>query len=562
MAWKNYDTFRKICIKKNNTLIYEGEIKLCALTNDKFTAMVTDLTNGGGIGGSIGSYVYRTDPQYNTWGEFEEILLRAGEWGTSTWINQQLQEVGDTLHFYGKETGPGYGVRFRRVADSGSMKQLVVGYYNNGTLFEDTTNPRAYGGTDSYGRARGLAWGVTVDLDANKAMVYLLLSVYHVPFQNYDSASVIFGMSLTEAQLSTYSATLFSAFANIRVDIPDPYVGGGGESAPGGGGGSYDDTSDTISIPTAPTLNLSVGKLLTAYSPNLTQLNDLADWLWQDFLTGSGISKLFTDVMGAVLSLHMLPFTPDTSTAITPTVGNFAVTDVTMPPLTNQFKDIDCGSLTISEYWGNYLDYNPYTKITLCLPYVGEVGLDPDEVMGQTVSVKYRVDCLTGSFVCFVSIPDKVLGQYSGNCALSVPLSSADYSGLHNALLNAAVTAASVVGSAAAGGAVAAADAAADKGLTLAANIDSMKVKVNHSGALGSSPGFIGVQIPYVIIHRPRQSVPDSYNTFKGYPANVNMQIGDLYGYTEISDIKLDGLPFTNEEVEELRSILSEGVYL
>lgn len=559
MAWKNYDTYRKIVVKKNSTIIYEGEIKLISVDNTAFGKLTTDLNNGGGLSSNAGSWTYRTDPQYNTWDGYDDMARNAGDFGKSYYLYMNLTAVGDTLHFYGKDTGAGYGVRFRRIADDSGMRRVVVGFYNNGTLFEDSSNPIYYWGTDNYNRTRYLHWGIIIDPDANKAMFYKVVAAYHTPLQNYDSATYGF-MSLSEAQLSTYAPAIFSAFSNVKVVTPDPYVAGDGPSAPVTPAGSYDNTSDTINIPSVPALNLSAGKLLTAYVPNVSDINDLADWLWQDFLTGSGISKLFADVMDSIISLHMLPFTPSSSTPITPTVGNFAVTGVSMAPLTAQFKDIDCGSVTFSEYWSNYLDYNPYTKITLFLPFVGEVSLDADEVMGESVSVKYRVDCLTGAFVAFVSTSTKVLGQFTGNCALSVPVSAADYSALHSAFISAAATAATGAGAVAAGAGMA---GVAGKGaLSLAANVDSMKVRVQHSGAIGNAAGFLGVQKPYAIIHRPKQAVPQYFNQFGGYPAYYTALVGDVYGYTEISDIKLDGLPFTDGELAMLDAILKGGVYL
>ena len=560
MSWKQFKQYRKIGVLKNGSPLYSGLIDLIAVDDTVKNALITDLTNGSGLNASVGSYVKSPYPESDTWALFQAVAADAGFFGANSFFINNLSEVGDTILFYGLDAGTGYGVRFRRISDQNGGKRLVVGFLNNGTLLEDTNNPKVFDGVVS-GSLRGLLWGMLIDEENQKAMPYFLSLTYHQPVQNYDRAYYGFA-PISEAQLTTYAPAVYKAFKNVMTVTPDPYVTGDGPSGPVTPAGNYDDTSDTINIPSVPALNLSVGKLLTAYVPTLTELNDLADWLWQDFLTGSGISKLFADVMDSIISLHMLPFTPGSSTAITPTVGNFAVTGVSMSPLTAQFKDIDCGSLTISEYWGNYLDYNPYTKITLFLPFVGEVQLDADEVMGNTISVKYRVDCLTGSFVAFVSTTDKVLGQYSGNCALSVPVSAADYSGLHQAILNTAATAASVVGSAVSGGAVAAAGTAKEKGLSLAANIDTMKVRVQHSGAIGASAGFMGVQKPYVIIHRPNQCVPQYYNQFGGYPAHFTAAVGDVYGYTEIEEIKLDGLPFLDSEIVMLDSILKGGVYL
>lgn len=348
---------------------------------------------------------------------------------------------------------------------------------------------------------------------------------------------------------------------------PDPGPGGdpygpGDYSKPEQTTGTFDDESEIVSIPTAPTILLSANGLLNVWAPSLTQLNDFANYLWGNFDkfdSNKLISKFFTSPLDSVLSLHMLPFTPSTSTAIQITLCGAAIPGVTMPPCAEQFHDVDCGSLAFEEYWGNYLDYNPFTKITLCLPFVGQVDLDPDEVMGEEVSVLYRVDVVTGAFVCFVSTTTKVIGQYSGNCMLQVPVSAASFGEVNRALVGLAGAAAGAIAGAATGGLGAVAGGAV---ISSAFNVTNSKVRVSHASGLSSAPGFMGIQKPYVIIHRPRQSVPEDYYKLHGYPLNVTKTLSSCEGFTTVRDIKLDGLSLTDPEVEQLRTILEQGVFI
>lgn len=333
----------------------------------------------------------------------------------------------------------------------------------------------------------------------------------------------------------------------------------GGTSDVGGGGGDFDDTSDDIEVPGAPVLNFSVGKFITAYAPTKSELDALADYLWTGFMESWDVSKLFTDPMDAILSLHMVPFSVPSSTAIPVTIGNH-MTTVNMSPATLQFVDIDCGSLEVKEYWGNYLDYNPYTKLKLVLPYIGEVDLDPDEVMRETLSVKYRCDITTGSLICFVSTATKVLGQYMGECALKLPVTREDYTQLHNSILSIATTAAGALATAASGGMTA--PIAIGALANTAANTLNAKVNFDHTGSLAGSGGFMAIQTPYLLIHRANQCLPENFNQLKGYPSLVTRAFGDLEGYTEIEEIELNGLPFTSGELEELKTMLGEGVIL
>ena len=351
----------------------------------------------------------------------------------------------------------------------------------------------------------------------------------------------------------------------------DPYAQGG-TSTPGGGGGGYDSVSDAISLPTVPALNLTISKMLNAYLIDVQDLNDLADWIWGNydkFDSNKVLSKIFADPTDAILALFMLPFTPGSSSDVPVTVGGYLAGSLTFAPLSEQFHDVDCGSVSIDEYWGNYLDYNPYTRITLFLPGVGEVQLDPDEVMGKTVSVLYRVDCLTGQFVAFVHGDSKVFAQYQGNCALQVPVSSADYARINAAMLQAASFAVGSAVGIATGGAAVAGEAG-----TMALNLDAAgaastalhvlgsKVNHSHSGALGGASFFLGSQKPYLLIHRARQSVPDYANHYYGYPSNVTAVLGSLSGFTSVKDVILDGIPLTKPELDRLKELLASGIYI
>lgn len=453
-----------------------------------------------------------------------------------------------------------------------------------------SSTPNLYGRVKSSIGSSDLTWYVFSDLyNANLIFQCCSIGFVYDPDNNIGNYIIVYtrAVKVSDTRNNIYrqvmSATTSSNTTkqnNLKIGVAalvagneyippepseNPYSDGSFSEPSGDPTGDYDDTSDVISVPSIPSFNLGITSLINVWVPSTTDINNLANYLWSNFdLTDptKTLSKMFTDPLSYILSLHMLPFTVDSSTAITVTLAGLATT-VSMPPATVQFKDIDCGSVTINEYWGNYLDYT-YTKIVLCLPFCGQVDLDPDEVMGQTIKVKYRVDIITGAFVCFVYIDgDKVLGQYAGNCAAQIPISAADFSRLNAAVLGVAGAAASAFGGAALGGQGGMLNGASGGLLSsIAANAQNAKVRAQHSGGLTGAPGFMGIQKPYLIIHRPRQSVPEDYEQFKGYPSNVTMQLSSCTGFTSVREIKLNGLPFTDGELTELKSILEGGVIL
>ena len=54
--------------------------------------------------------------------------------------------------------------------------------------------------------------------------------------------------------------------------------------------------------------------------------------------------------------------------------------------------------------------------------------------------------------------------------------------------------------------------------------------------------------------------MPDNYAHYHGYPSNITRKLGELSGYTVVSNIHLDGLNATSSEIEELESILSSNL--
>lgn len=580
MAYLPLKSARRLYALKNGQLLESGITLDFMLIPSQFSDEFSQKLTGGSYTG-IKSMNYYSDSRYPSvdnptiiksyLSTFRTFAAASSPLCKSTYLFDLLTNVGDEVIIYNMDTGSGYGFGWQYAQYSAPLKILYPVAIINGTKYVGVGIPQSIG-IASGNEARAMAWGVMIDKTTKEGAIYIARASYHTPENYYDSGSVIPCEVRGMAEMKLLVKSLF--FDLPPEPVPDPY-NPGGTSETQEPNGSFDDTSDTISVPSTPALNLALSNFMSAYSPNITKINELANFIWGDY---SGldrhIAKFFADPTDAIISLHMVPFTPSTSSDVEVTVGKYG-TGISMPPITTQFKDVDCGSLTIEPYWDNYLDYNPYTRLTLVLPYVGEVQLDPDEVMGQTVSVLYRVDVLSGAFVCFVSTATKILAQYTGCCILTVPISSASYAAANAAIMRLAISAVGLgtgaVGySAAMEGGVAKEIKQAKAGLMDAAgnagssamSVVNAKVNHSHSGSIAGTAGFLGRQKPYLLIHRARQSVPEDANRYYGYPCNVTFKLEDLTGFTKIKNIVMDDLPFTRGEIEDLRAILAAGVYL
>lgn len=265
----------------------------------------------------------------------------------------------------------------------------------------------------------------------------------------------------------------------------------GGTSVPGGGQGTFDETSNPIPVPELPTISAAQSGLVALFRPTLTDLRRLGVYLWTnitDFI--ENLNKLFMNPMDYMIALNILPCQPEVGERVNINIGSFTTT-IDMPPVLNQWYEHNCGTVRLSEYWGSALDYAPNTKVSLMLPFIGSVTLNTDEVMGKDIGVIYHIDLLSGQCVAMVTVglvnqTPSVMYQFTGECAVSVPLTGADWSRIYSAAIGAVGTAitggiAAGAAGAAAGGATSAlaganaAEAASNAGLAYAMINDTSK---------------------------------------------------------------------------------------
>ena len=326
----------------------------------------------------------------------------------------------------------------------------------------------------------------------------------------------------------------------------------GDKSTTGGQNGTLDDTTDIIPVPSIPTVSLLSCGMVSAYKMTPEQLRLLSEELWSansELL--ENLKKMFLDnPLESIMSLSLIPLNLSGTTGNIK-IGNYP-TQIGATILSEQYITLDCGSINVGLYWGNSLDYDPYSKFDLYLPMVGSTTLSADEIVGKTLAVKYTIDIVSGACIAFVLVNNSVLYTASGNCALQLPISGRDASNLYSSALK---TALSAIPSITFGGAVGAVSA-----VSSGINILNSKPSVQHSGNMSGNSGVLNVKYPVLTITRARQSLPENFYKYKGYTSNITEQIKNLSGYTEIEYIRLENIDgITDAELNELETILKSG---
>lgn len=319
------------------------------------------------------------------------------------------------------------------------------------------------------------------------------------------------------------------------------------------------DVTPTPSDPPVAGGGGSATGLANLYNPTLAQVRQFSRWLWgSDGLNLDQLKKLLQDPMQAIIGLHVMYATPTTGADRDIQVG-YINSGVQSKIVTEQYTEIDCGAVTINEYFGDARDYSPYTQVYCYLPFIGIVELNADDVVNSTLGIKYKIDVLTGCCLAQLTVKkyglDAVLYTYTGNCAVQMPITSGNYLSTVSSLLGAVVSGAAAV---ATGGAL------APVAIGAAANAmgGGARASVAMSGSLGSNAGAMGIRKPYLIIKRVESADANGYNEFYGYPTNKRVNLSQLTGYVRVKDINLSGTNATEDEQNEIVTLLKEGVIL
>lgn len=419
--------------------------------------------------------------------------------------------------------------------------------------------------------------------------------------------NIFFGMGVKEIKTLSQMGDGSFSFDERPVNPYDPLD----PSGPGGGGGTFDLESDPVPLPALPSISSADTGFTRIFNPTLSQVRSLADYLWTDesfFATAwNRVKQVFENPMSAIIAFNLVPVTvPDGGSVEFKLM--YIPTGVMMNTALNQFVDVECGTLQVEQVYGSALDFSPYTKISCFLPFVGTVTLNTDEVMGKTLQIRYRVDICSGACVAVIFVDGTVMYQFTGHCAINIPMNSADFSSYISALTAAAKIGLGAVGGAA--GALAAAAApevtqttnqtvtrtternpetgrqiltgtvttettgeetstkASHSGLTPAniantvGSVMGSKPHVEHSGSFTGNSGYLGVRRPYLIIERPNLCMPASYQALNGFPAMMTLPLSSCKGFTRVQQVQLTGCTATNPEQAEILEFLKSGVIL
>lgn len=386
---------------------------------------------------------------------------------------------------------------------------------------------------------------------------------FYMAFYDYTGTGEITS-ALPVVDLSEESPkTLETVFAYISdldhaailvLDSPDPYEEENGTSGEEGGDGEELE-DDPVEEETLPVPSVAGHGFCTIYVPSSQELNQMASYLWGGSFDVSQVIKLFSNPMDSILGLSAVPVdlvgSPEQIY-----LGGVALTGVTMPKYTGRTSvKVDFGSVTVSGRWGSYLDYAPYTDFSVYLPFIGIKSIKADDIMGKTVNLTYAIDILSGGCVAYLRpAGGSVLYEWSGQCALQIPVTGRSYDNVFQSAMSVATAAFAAFAAPASAPVLSGAVASA------AVQAAASKPHIERSGTVNGITGFLGQLRPYLIRTIPEAYIPTDQNKFIGYPAYINVDLATVKGYNEVDSIHLENVTATGAELDEIETILKGGV--
>lgn len=346
---------------------------------------------------------------------------------------------------------------------------------------------------------------------------------------------------------------------NNHISIPD---------------GDYNYKGDEITDDGAPDDNPNAMGIMGLWAPTRAQYKAFCHYLWNGFQQAMVGAFGNNDGMQCILACKEYPFVINATKEATMALGKVDTNLTVNVAPGNYFAIVFKG--TVKNPSHSFMDYSPYSKVSVYLPYIGITDLDIDQVSGKEVTITYKIDIVSGIGVVLISTVDDnnkniIIGSYPVQMGKELPVTATDYQRAAQSWVGLAMTAVGAVAGvglpmmagaiAGATGAVAGAAGAVAGSAGQAAS--STKADIKQSGSLGGCSGMLGISYPY-FIYKMTNFSNSGYKGLIGKKSSVVVKLSTLKGsgYNKIEAVNLHIEGATDAELAEIKQDLLSGVIL
>lgn len=179
-------------------------------------------------------------------------------------------------------------------------------------------------------------------------------------------------------------------------------------------------------------LGSALWSISEALSDSGTDFSELTPKVIDQFLTNNPID--------CVISLQRYPMTIPAAGTTTVKLGKTDTGIAAKPMERTAYFYLFAGSTINPKFGDSFLDYNPYTRMELYVPFCGTMQLNPADIIGRQLNVQLAVDFTTGTATGFIMSDDLVIETVNGNIAIDIPVTGIQAatvaSQLNNAIAN------------------------------------------------------------------------------------------------------------------------------
>ena len=337
----------------------------------------------------------------------------------------------------------------------------------------------------------------------------------------------------------------------------------------GGGGGNGDNTEDDIDLPEVTFFPNS--NAYNRYWLKSSDLTNFQNWVFSETFFNN-ILRLWNDPAEYLINISFYPFNGYLHDVNHVTTTNISIGNIGSDIQAYQMSDgynarFRGGTFTLSEYYGTYLDYAPYTSAEIYIPYIGYRQLNINDVMGKKLELIYAVDWDTNQMTATILTNDRPLTMFSAPFGVKLSLSGTNANQVAETISRGVANTVMSAGMAIANGAMGNVAGAVGYGMQAGGGalntVLDVQVSPRQFGQPTPATGLYNTQIPHLIVHRPISAEPNDFAEMHGYSAGYSGLVSEFSGYLECSavDIAATGTMSENEQTAII-NLLTGGIYV
>lgn len=342
------------------------------------------------------------------------------------------------------------------------------------------------------------------------------------------------------------------------------------------------------------------------YALTETQVNQLSQELYRianDVPSGTSITEynmkmfLTNNPIDCIISLKKFPVeniplaTSDATIYLGAKATNITGKILATPTWVYYFNFRNSANQSCRPIFGdNFLDYEPYTKCKIVIPFCGTVDVPVSYIYQyDDLQIALVMDFITGAVTAFILVNGITIDSITGSCAIDLPVSGIQSATLDSQIHSVAmarekqqttlgtglIAGAVSIGiglatgnlPAAIGGGAAIIGsffAAEDKGKQINYDLTHMQTPVKQVSAASGQIAHTYDMRCKMVITRP--TIADEYSAEEyantiGFACLENSEVQNFHGLT-VANIDLSGINCTAEEKNMIRAAFANGVYL